>query len=92
MTMSMHGSLCRRRMKGNRDMSDTFEIIEEVGIIGRKPNGNVKKLVLIRWYKNPPQYNIREFSEEGKALKGIALTKEELRNLFLILPGVIEGN
>ena len=72
------------------EKTDRFEIIEEIGIVGRRPNGNLKKLVLIRWYDHPPAYNLREFTEEGKPLKGIALTREELRNLFLILPSVLE--
>lgn len=71
-------------------MIENYEIIEEYGIIGRKENGNVKKLVLIRWFDNPPAFNIREFTAEGKPMKGIALTREELRNLFLALPSVLE--
>lgn len=71
-------------------MADNYEIIEEYGIVGRKENGNLKKLVLIRWFDNPPSFNLREFTAEGKPLKGIALTSEELRNLFLILPAVLE--
>ena len=79
-------------MKGN-DMAKEeikYEILEEYGIIGRKPNGDVIKLTLTRWGSNPPKYDIRPWSESGGLRRGFTLTREELQNLFLLMPAVLE--
>lgn len=79
-------------MKGN-DMAKgeiEYEILEEYGIIGRKPNGDVVKLTLTRWDRNPPKYDIRPWSESGRLRKGITMTREELQNLFLLMPAILE--
>ena len=61
----------------NTNKEQSFEIIEDIGIIGRSDNGNVKKLVFIKWYNHPPIYEIREFEPNGKALKRCGLTPQE---------------
>ena len=62
-----------------------FEIVEDLGIVGRKEDGTVKKFVLIKWYNKPPVYEVREFKPDGTAGRRPGLTPEELENLREII-------
>lgn len=64
---------------------DNFELVEDLGIIGRTDSGYTKKLVLVKWYGRPPVYEIRTFTPEGKPGKRAAMTPEELMVLTDIL-------
>ncbi|MEG2522244.1 MAG: hypothetical protein RSA49_05155 [Anaerovoracaceae bacterium] len=58
-----------------------FEIVEELGIVGRDEKGNTKRLVLAKWYDKPPVYEVRSFSSDGTPLKRAGLSPEEFENL-----------
>ena len=62
-----------------------FEIVEDLGIIGRNEVGYTKRLVLARWYDKPPVYEIRSFAPDGTPKKRCGLTPEELDSLRDIL-------
>ncbi len=62
-----------------------FEIIEDLGIIGRSENGYTKRLILAKWYDKPPIYEIRAFAPDGTPKKRCGMTPEELCNLKDIL-------
>lgn len=62
-----------------------YEILEDLGIIGRTESGYTKKLVLMKWYGHPPVYEIRTFSPNGEPSKRAGMTPEELTNLTEIL-------
>lgn len=65
----------------NRD----FELVEDLGIVGRSKNGGyTKHFILARWGKHPPCYELRTF-KDGEPLKRTGLTPEELLNLKDIL-------
>ena len=70
-------------------MSDEikFELIEDLGIIGRNEAGYTKRLVLAKWYDKPPVYEIRSFDPAGTPKKRCGMTPEELGNLMEILTG-----
>lgn len=61
------------------------EILKEIGIIGRNEAGYTKRLVLMRYFDNPPAYYIKSFNPEGRPGKNCSLTPEELENLREIL-------
>ena len=58
-----------------------YKQIEQIGIAGRKENGETLQLNLVSWYDRPPTYDLRRHSHDGKPMKGITITKEELLNL-----------
>lgn len=59
-----------------------YKQIEHVGICGRKDStGETLQLNLVSWYDRPPIYDIRRHGHDGKPMKGMTLTKDELLNL-----------
>lgn len=66
-----------------------FELIEDLGIIGREENGYTKRLILAKWYGRPPIYETRSFAPDGTPKKRCGMTPEELNNLADILPTII---
>lgn len=64
-----------------------YNIIQRIGVLSKKDNGYSKQVNLISWNKHDPKIDIREWSPDGKAIKGITLTKEEGKALFDALTG-----
>lgn len=65
-----------------------FEIVEDLGTVGRSENGYTKRLVLAKWYDKPPVYELRSFAPDGTPKKRCGLTPEELENLIEILSDI----
>lgn len=68
-----------------KTMNENFELVEDLGIIGRSENGYTKHLILSKWYKKPPSYEIRTFSPDGSPMKRCSMTPDELDALREIL-------
>ena len=66
-------------------MNDNFEMIEDLGIIGRTENGYTKRLILAKWFNKPPSYEVRTFSPDGSPMKRCSMTPDELESLREIL-------
>ncbi len=66
-------------------MGDKFELIKDLGIVGRTESGYTKRLILASWYGKPPVYEVRSFTPEGRPSKRAGMTPEELNNLTEIL-------
>lgn len=66
-------------------MEGKFELIKDLGIVGRSESGYTKRLVLASWYGKPPVYEIRSFTPEGRPSKRAGMTPEELNTLTEIL-------
>ena len=66
-------------------MADNFELVDDLGIIGRSENGYTKRLILAKWFGKAPAYEIRTFSPDGKPMKRCGMTPEELDSLREIL-------
>lgn len=60
-----------------------FEIKEEYGTIATK-NGYDLKLCKVSWNGREPKFDIRPW-KDGKGVKGITLTDEELKGLYALL-------
>ena len=66
-------------------MEDNFELIKDLGIIGRSESGYTKRLVLAKWYGKPPVNEVRTFTPAGRPSKRAGMTPEELVTLTEIL-------
>lgn len=66
-------------------MEDNFELVNDLGIIGRSESGYTKRLVLAKWYGKPPVYEVRTFTPAGRPSKRAGMTPEELVTLTEIL-------
>lgn len=61
----------------------TFEIIEEIGVIGTQDTGWTKELNLISWNGGVAKYDIREWDlNHVRMSKGITLKEEEMRRIL----------
>lgn len=68
---------------------NNFEMLEDLGIVGRDERGYTKRLILAKWYDKPPIYELRTFAPDGTPKKRCGLTSEELSNLAELLPQTI---
>lgn len=68
-------------------MSDfTFEIVEEIGVLSENAKGWKKELNLISWNGGEPKYDIRDWDPKHEKMgKGVTLTEEEAKQLYLAL-------
>lgn len=64
-----------------------YSIIQKIGVLSKKDNGYSKQVNLISWNEHDPKIDIREWSPDGKAIKGITLTQDEGKALFEALTG-----
>lgn len=69
------------------DPKQNFEMVTDMGIIGRDESGYTKHLILAKWYGRPPVYEVRTFAPDGTPKKRCGMTPEELDNLTEILVG-----
>lgn len=63
-------------------MNSNFNMVEDLGIIGRDEKGNTKRLVLAGWYGKPAVYELRAFGPNGEPLKRCGLTPQEFDALI----------
>ena len=64
----------------------TYEIVEEIGVIFENEKGWKKELNLISWNGGEPKYDIRDWAPNHEKMgKGITLTEEEAKQLYLLL-------
>jgi len=63
-----------------------YEIVEELGVLSENAKGWRKELNLVSWNDGEPKYDIRDWSpEHDKMGKGVTLTKEEAKELYIAL-------
>ena len=63
-----------------------FELINEVGVVSSTKSGWRKELNRVSWNGAAPKYDLRDWGpDRSKAVKGITLTEEELRELKKII-------
>lgn len=76
----------KRRREGENMADFTYEIVEEIGVISENAKGWRKELNLISWNGGSPKYDIREWAPDHEKMgKGITLTEEEAKQLYLVL-------
>ena len=59
----------------------TVEVIKKIALISDSETGFRKELNLMSWNGRDPKYDLRTWSPEGIALRGLTLTEEEAKEL-----------
>lgn len=63
-----------------------FEIVEEIAVISESAKGWRKELNLISWNGGTPKYDVRDWAPNHEKMgKGVTLTKEEAKQLYIAL-------
>ena len=63
-----------------------FEIKEEIAILSESSKGWKKELNLVSWNGLEPKYDIRDWTPDHEKMgKGVTLTKEEAKQLYVAL-------
>ena len=69
-----------------------YEIIEELGVLSESAKGWTKELNLISWNGGAPKYDVRDWAPEHEKMgKGVTLSEEEAKKLYVLLREVVEG-
>lgn len=63
----------------------TMEVIKKIAVLNDSDAGYTKELNLVSWNGREPKYDLRTWSPEGIALKGLTLTEEEAKELYKAL-------
>ena len=63
----------------------TLEVIKKIAVLNNSDAGYTKELNLVSWNGREPKYDLRTWSPEGIALKGLTLTEEEAKELYKAL-------
>jgi hypothetical protein len=63
----------------------TLEVIKKIAVLNDSNAGYTKELNLVSWNGREPKYDLRTWSPEGIALKGLTLTEEEAKELYKAL-------
>ncbi|WP_044915906.1 YdbC family protein [Butyrivibrio sp. WCE2006] len=67
-----------------------YEIVEELGVLSTSPKGWQKELNKISWNGGVPKYDIRDWAPEHEKMgKGVTLTDEEVKALYVVLKGLL---
>lgn len=63
----------------------TLEVIKKIALISGSETGFRKELNIVSWNGKEPKYDLRTWSPEGIALKGVTLTEYEAKELQKVL-------
>ena len=63
----------------------TLKVIKKIALIGGSETGFRKELNIVYWNGKEPKYDLRSWSPEGIALKGLTLTEDEAKELQNVL-------
>jgi hypothetical protein len=59
----------------------TMEVVKRIAVLSDPEAGYKKELNLVSWNGAEPKIDLRTWSPEGIALKGLTLTEEEAKEL-----------
>lgn len=59
----------------------THKVIKKIALISGSETGFRKELNIVSWNGRDPKYDLRSWSPEGIALKGLTLTEDEAKEL-----------
>ena len=62
-----------------------MEVIKKIALISGSEKGFRQELNLVSWNGKDPKYDLRSWSPEGIALKGLTLTEDEAKELQKVL-------
>ena len=68
-----------------------YEIVEEIGVLSESAKGWTKELNLISWNGGAPKYDVRDWAPEHEKMgKGVTLSEEEAKKLYVLLSKAVE--
>ena len=68
-----------------------YDIVEELGVISESAKGWTKELNLISWNGGAPKYDVRDWAPEHEKMgKGVTLSEEEAKKLYVLLSKAVE--
>lgn len=77
------------KLRGEEMAGIKYDIEKNLGMISENAKGWTKQLNLISWNERPAKYDIRDWSPENEKMgKGLTLSKEELRELKILLNAI----
>ena len=59
----------------------TMEVVKRIAVLSDPDAGYKKELNLVSWNGAEPKIDLRTWSPEGMALKGLTMTEDEAREL-----------
>ncbi|MBQ6150181.1 MAG: hypothetical protein IJJ03_00835 [Mogibacterium sp.] len=59
----------------------TMEVVKRIAVLSDPESGYKKELNLVSWNGAEPKIDLRTWSPEGIALKGLTLTEDEAKEL-----------
>ena len=63
-----------------------YEITKEIGVLSETASGWRKELNLVSWNGGEPKFDLRDWAPEHEKMgKGVALSKEEAKELIVLL-------
>ena len=69
----------------------TYEIAEEIAVLGTSPKGWTKELNKVSYGGRPAKFDIREWAPDRESMgKGVTLTDEEAKALYEALKEYFE--
>lgn len=71
-----------------------FEVTQSIGVLSSADNGYTKELNLVSWDGRKPRIDIRGWKngeDSKKPLKGLSMSDEESRRLYLLLKSMYES-
>ena len=63
----------------------TLEVVKKIALISGAETGFRKELNFVSWNGKEPKYDLRIWSPEGIALRGLTLTEDEAKALQKVL-------
>jgi len=60
----------------------TCTITKKLAVLSEKENGYSKQVNMVSWNNADPKLDLREWSPDGKCMKGLTLNEEEGRKLY----------
>ncbi len=63
----------------------TMKVIKKIALISGSETGFRKELNIVSWNGKEPKYDLRSWSPEGIALRGLTLTEDEAKELQKVL-------
>ena len=63
----------------------TLEVVKKIALISGAETGFRKELNFVSWNGKEPKYDLRIWSPEGIALRGLTLTEDEAKELQKVL-------
>ena len=63
----------------------TMNVIKKIAVISDEDEGYRKELNIVSWNGREPKLDLRNWSPNGQALKGITMTEDEAKELQKVL-------